>query len=234
MHLRLWALPSASISTAIPVLPALVLFTECLEIRFAVRIEEFLGALLPRRSEFGQRDVPVWPTFLAYDTQVLAEIFQSGSTEEPIAVVHLINDKAGLKHNHEGDRRIVGRIGVLRDIEIFLDDTPRVGEERPVGADSAAVFIRLADIVGADGDKPAIGNLEVTMELNLKLFFCTFALGDIHHHTHNPLQLALLVELSSTAPLHPNGRSVRMNLIEYLPSASLCRPTNIAATLKNA
>ena len=72
------------------------------------------------------------------------------------------------------------------------------------------------------------------MELNLKLFFCTFALGDVHHHTHNPLQLALVVELSSTAPLHPNGRSVRVNLIEYLPPASLCRPTNIAATLKNA
>ena len=61
------------------------------------------------------------------------------------------------------------------------------------------------------------------MELNLKLFFCTFALGDIHHHNHNPLQLALVVELSSTAPLHPNGRSVRVNLIKYLPPASLCR-----------
>src|SRR6516165_7249359 len=79
-----------------------------------------------------------------------------------------------------------------------------------------------------------MGNLELTMELNLKLFFCTFALGDIHPHTHNPLQLALLVEFSSTAPLHLNGRPVLVNLIEYLPPASLCRPTNIAATLKNA
>ena len=214
------------------VFPALVLLTECLEIRFAVRIEEFLGALLPRRSEFGQRNVSVCRHFSLTTRRSWRR--SSRSTEEPIAVVQLINDKAGLKHNHEGDRRIVGRTGVLRDIEIFLDDTPRVGEERPVGADARAIFIRLADIVGADGDKPAIGNLELTMELNLKLFFCTFALGDIHHHTHNPLQLALVVELSSTAPLHPNGRSVRVNLIEYLPPASLCRPTNIAATLKNA
>jgi hypothetical protein len=64
------------------------------------------------------------------------------------------------------DHGIVGRIGVFGDVEIFLDDTPRVGEERPVGADSAAIFIRLSEIVGADRDKPAIGNLELTMEFN--------------------------------------------------------------------
>jgi hypothetical protein len=61
---------------------------------------------------------------------------------------------------------IVDRVRVFGDVEIFLDDTPRVGEERPVGADSAAIFTRLSDIVGANGDKPAIGNLEFTMEFN--------------------------------------------------------------------
>jgi len=35
-----------------------------------------------------------------------------------------------------------------------------------VGANSASVFIRLGDIVGANGDKPAIGNLKLTMQLN--------------------------------------------------------------------
>src|SRR5256885_7092896 len=47
-----------------------------------------------------------------------------------------------------------------------LDDTPRVGEERPMGAHSGAIFIRQSDIVSANGDKPAIGNLELTMEFN--------------------------------------------------------------------
>jgi len=60
----------------------------------------------------------------------------------------------------------VDRISVFGDVEIFLDDTPHVGEERPVGTDSAAIFIRLSDIVGANRDKPAIGNLELTMEFN--------------------------------------------------------------------
>ena len=47
-------------------------------------------------------------------------------------------------------------IGVFRDVEIFLDDAPRIGKEGPVGADASAIFIGLADIVGANGDKPAI------------------------------------------------------------------------------
>ena len=42
----------------------LVLFTQGLGVRFAVGIEEFLSALLPRRFEFGRRDVPVRPAFL--------------------------------------------------------------------------------------------------------------------------------------------------------------------------
>jgi hypothetical protein len=35
-----------------------------------------------------------------------------------------------------------------------------------VGADSAAIFIRLSDIVGADRDQPAIGDLKLAMELD--------------------------------------------------------------------
>src|SRR6266446_2994814 len=47
---------------------------------------------------------------------------------------------------------------------IFLDDTPRVREEGPVSADSAAIFVRLSDVVGADRHKAAIANLHLTME----------------------------------------------------------------------
>jgi hypothetical protein len=68
-----------------------------------------------------------------------------------------------------GDHGIVERIGVFGDVEVFLDFTPRVGEEWPVGADSCAIFIRLRDIVGADRDQPAIANLEFTLELNQPL-----------------------------------------------------------------
>jgi hypothetical protein len=60
----------------------------------------------------------------------------------------------------------VERIGIFGDVEVFLDFTPRVREERPVGADSGTIFICLRDVVGADRDQPAIGNLQLTIELN--------------------------------------------------------------------
>jgi hypothetical protein len=48
--------------------PVLVLFTDGLGIGFAVGIEEFLAALLPRRLEFRRCDVPVRPAFLGHGT----------------------------------------------------------------------------------------------------------------------------------------------------------------------
>jgi hypothetical protein len=55
--------------------PLLVLFTDGLGVGFAVGIEKFLTALLPRRLEFGRCDVPVRPAFLGSGTKVLAEFF---------------------------------------------------------------------------------------------------------------------------------------------------------------
>src|SRR5271165_507231 len=67
------------------------------------------------------------------------------------------------------DHWVVDRIRVFGDVEIFLDDPPHIGEERPVSADSAAIFIRLGDIVGANRDKPTIGDFKLTMEFNKAL-----------------------------------------------------------------
>jgi hypothetical protein len=55
-------------SVPLMAIPLLILFTESLDVRFAVRIEEFLAALLPRRFEFGRCDVPVRPAFLGNGT----------------------------------------------------------------------------------------------------------------------------------------------------------------------
>jgi len=57
------------------------------------------------------------------------------------------------------------RIGVLSDVEIFLDLACRIGEEGPARTDAAAIFVRFGDIVGANRDQPAIGNLELAMKL---------------------------------------------------------------------
>jgi hypothetical protein len=102
----------------------LILFTESLEVRFVVRIEEFLAALLPCRFEFGRCNVPVRPASLGNGTQLLVEIFECGPAEEPVAVVDLVNNQTGTEDNHVGDHGIVDRIRVFGDVEIFLDDTP--------------------------------------------------------------------------------------------------------------
>jgi hypothetical protein len=65
-----------------------------------------------------------------------------------------------------GNHGIVDGIGVFGDVQIFLDHTPRVREKGPVGANSGAIFIRLGNVVGADGDEAAIADFEFTMELN--------------------------------------------------------------------
>src|ERR1700685_3121292 len=170
----------------------LILFTESLNVRFAVRIEELLAALLPRLFELWLGDVPVPPAFLSNGSPGLAQIFHRGPSEEPVAIVDLMNHKAGLKDNHVRDHGIVDRVGVFGDVEIFLDDAPRVGKERPVGVHSSAIFICLGDIIGADCDHPAISNLELAMELN-KPFSLPAVLGTetsaAQHQNHWMLSL---------------------------------------------
>jgi hypothetical protein len=64
------------------------------------------------------------------------------------------------------DHRIVNGVRVLGDVEILLDLAPRVREEGPVGADSAAKLIRLGDVVGAYRDEAAIADLELAVQLD--------------------------------------------------------------------
>src|SRR5580658_4655983 len=144
----------------------LVLLSECLSIGLAIRIEQFLAAFLPRGSHFRRRDVPVGPTFVGNGSQVLAKLFQSRPTEEPVTVVHLVNDKTGLENNHVRDHGIVERIGVFGDFEILLNYAPCVGKEWPVGTDSRAIFVRLSDVVGTNRDQPAVSNFKLAVKLN--------------------------------------------------------------------
>jgi hypothetical protein len=158
--------PHGSLGVKTVRLSLLILFAERLDVGFAVGVEEVLLTSLPRGLELGSSDVPVGAAFFADGAEVLAKIFHGGPAEEPVAIVNLVNDKAGLEDNHMRDHGIVERIGVFGDAEVFLDGAARVGEEWPVGVDAGAIFIRLADTVGADGDEAAIGDFEFTMELD--------------------------------------------------------------------
>jgi len=118
-------------------------------------------------------DIPIGPALSENCTQILVKIFDCGSAKEPIAVVDLVNDKTGLKHDRVWNHRIMQRVRVFGNVEVFLNYTPCVGQERPVRANSAAKFFSRNNIVGGDCDQPAIRNLELAVELNKPLMLST-------------------------------------------------------------
>jgi hypothetical protein len=128
----------------------LVLFPDRLGVGFAVWVEEFLASFLPCCFQFRCGDVPVRSTFLKNGAQVLAQFFQSGTPEEPIAHVDFMNDQTRFEDDRVRDHGIVERVGVFSDVEVFLDFASRIGEEGPVGTNTAAIFIRLGNVVGAE------------------------------------------------------------------------------------
>ncbi len=73
---------------------------------------------------------------------------------------------------------VVARVGVLGDVEIFLDPARRVGEESRVRADPGSKLIRLGDVVRADRDQPAIAYFKLTVKLK-KSFMLPVVLGTI-------------------------------------------------------
>jgi hypothetical protein len=82
--------------------------------------------------------------------------------------------RPGLSHERVRDHRVVVGVGVLLDVEVLLDDAPRVGEEGPLGADRGPELLERVVLVGRDrGDlrvpdgDPRIerGELEVLLVL---------------------------------------------------------------------
>ena len=96
-------------------------------VRSVVGVKEFLITLLPRSCQIRSCDIPIGSTFSENRTQILAEILDCGSAKEPVAVVDLVNDETRFKHDRMWDHRIVQRIRVFGNIEIFLNYTPGVG-----------------------------------------------------------------------------------------------------------
>ena len=96
-----------------------------------------------------------------------------------------------------GDHRVVARIRIFGDVEILLDHTPRVREEWPMSTDTAAIFVRLSDVVGADRNKAAIANLHLGVEFKKPVSLSTVlgavaAAAEDKHHRMLALQLGEL------------------------------------------
>src|SRR5712664_2777961 len=143
----------------------LLLLGKDLGVALAVRIEARLVALLPGSLQLRLTGVPVGPAALQDGAQVVAQLFDGGPAEEPVAHVDLVDAQARLEHERVRDHRVVVRVGVLGDVEVLLHLATWIGEEGPARADAGAELVRLGQAVSADGHQPAIPDLHLAMKL---------------------------------------------------------------------
>jgi len=134
--------------------------------RLAVGVEQLLTSLLPCGSEFVGGDVPVGPALSGYGPQILAKLLERWTAKEPVPVVDLVQHQTGFQNDDVRNHRVVQRVRVLGDIGVPLHVPCSVRQERPVSSCTAAVLIRLCNVVGADRDQPAISDFQFTMQLH--------------------------------------------------------------------
>src|SRR5215218_3890301 len=114
-------------------------------------------ARVPGVAQPGGAEVPVGADLARDSPQVVPEVDDRGAAPEPVAVVDLVDHEPGLEHERVRDHRVVIGVGVLLDVEVALDDAPRVREERPLGADGRAKLLELVMLVGRDRGDLGVG-----------------------------------------------------------------------------
>src|SRR5712692_7246329 len=171
-------------------------------VALAVRIEARLVALRPGCLQLRLAEVPVGPAALQDGAQVVAQLFDGGPAEEPVAHVDLVDAQARLEHERVRDHRVVVRVGVLGDVEVLLHLATWIGKEGPVRADAGAELVRLGQAVSADGHQPAVPDLHLAMKLQ-EPFHLQPVLGteaaaaEYQHQRVGPLQLGELAALAA-------------------------------------
>ena len=65
-----------------------------------------------------------------------------------------------------GDHRVIYRVGVLGNVEVFLHDAAGIREKRPVSADAGTILVGDRDVVGADCDQTTISNFQFAVQLD--------------------------------------------------------------------
>jgi hypothetical protein len=83
-----------------------------------------------------------------------------------VAALDFENEKPGFKNNRVRNHRVVDWARVFPDTEVLLNGSPGIGQECSVWSHPGAVFVSFRQAVGADRDKPAIGDLHFSVELD--------------------------------------------------------------------
>ncbi len=124
----------------------------------------------------------------------MPEVIDRRSAPEPVAVIDAVNDQAWLEHERVRDHRVVVRVGVLLDVEFFLDRPSRVGQEGPLSADRCAELLQRVVVVGGNRHDLGVGNRDLRLErcklkVLLVLFRTVVAAGEREDHRIPALEL---------------------------------------------
>ena len=115
----------------------------------------------PRPAQPRRAQIPVRAGLARHGAQVVPEVVEGRAAPEPVAVVDAVDDQSRLEHERVRDHRVVVRIGVLGDVEVLLDCSAGVGQERPRGADRRAELLQRVVLVGGDRDDLGIGHRDL-------------------------------------------------------------------------
>src|SRR5580692_506663 len=89
---------------------------------------------IPCLAESGFAQIPVWADFARHGAQVVPKIDDRRTPPEPVAVIDAVDHAARLEHERMRDHRIILGVGVLLDVEVFLNGSVGVRKECPLGS----------------------------------------------------------------------------------------------------
>ena len=108
-------------------------------------------ARIPSFAQSRSLEIPVRTDLARHGPQVMPEVDDGRPPPEPIAVIDAVNDESRFEHQSVRNHRIMFGVGVLRDIEILLNYSAGVGEERPLRADRCSELLDCVVVIGGDG-----------------------------------------------------------------------------------
>ncbi len=83
--------------------------------------------VFPSDFQVGLSNIPVRTAFLQHSTQVLPKLFDGRSAKKPVAIVDPEYNETRFEDDDMRDHRIVLGVRVLRDVEILLNLSSRIG-----------------------------------------------------------------------------------------------------------
>ena len=115
-------------------------------------------APVPRLAQSRRAQVPIRADLTRRCAQVLPQIVDRRPPPVPVAVIDAVNDQSRLEHERVRNHRIVLGVGVLRDVEVFLDRPFGIREKGPLGANRGSKLLKRVVVIGRDRDHLGVGD----------------------------------------------------------------------------